>query len=66
MVVVQVLAFLHLLVGYRVSSKLSALRRALPDQTSLLAAFRHAATDGEPLSRFGLKMMLQVIRRHEL
>eukprot|EP00900_Chrysochromulina_parva_P009286 jgi/Chrpa1/18359/Chrysochromulina_OHIO_Genome00017869-RA len=57
----EVLAFLHLLVGYRVSSKLSALRRALPDQTSLLAAFRHAATDGEPLSRFGLKMMLQMM-----
>ena len=56
---VELIGIIHVIVGSRVASKLSALRRALPDNRSVVMAFRAVSPDERPISGFGLKLLAQ-------
>ena len=53
------LGFVYIFVGSRLSTKLTKLRQALPDNAAIVAAFRHVAPDGRPLNFFSLRLVAQ-------
>ena len=57
--VVEFIGILHVLVGARVASKVRALKKALPDNRAILAAYRAVSPDRLPISDFGLKLLCQ-------